>query len=106
MILYHINYYKENYYYYSMDEGELGDEEIKNIFKKLHPVPPHQDGSCTHIEWMGFGHGSGIGEWKCKLQEERYGDLLHGGGSENLDYKPCDASNYETCTVYLNHQEE
>ncbi len=75
-------------------------ENIDDLLKVLHPVKSNQDGDCPEIEWMGMGHGSGIGEWKCKLQEEVYGDLLCGGGSENLDYKPCNCSNHKKCDFY------
>jgi hypothetical protein len=74
---------------------------VDEILRMCYPVPPTQDSSCPSIEWMGLGHGSGIGEWKCKLQDYKYGDLLYGGGSENKDYKPCNCPDHNKCPVYL-----
>lgn len=69
-----------------------------------HPPRENQDASCPHIEWMGedLVHCPEIGEWKCMLQVYTYGDLLHGGGSENTDYRPCNHPNHERCSLYLN----
>lgn len=72
----------------------------------IHPTRGNQDASCPHIEWMGedLGHCPGIGEWKCMLQSYQYGDLLHGGGSENTDYRSCNHPDHNKCSVYLEHQ--
>ncbi|MBU3913302.1 MAG: hypothetical protein KKB21_03070 [Nanoarchaeota archaeon] len=82
---------------------ELTDRQVKGWLRVIHPIPISQDGTCLHIEWMGedLVHCPGVGEWKCKLQENNYGDLLYGGGSENLDYKPCNHPNHGDCQVYL-----
>ncbi|MBU0470297.1 MAG: hypothetical protein KKA62_03585 [Nanoarchaeota archaeon] len=78
---------------------------IKSIDALLHPARNNQDLNCPEIQWMGTDliHCPGIGEWKCKLKTEIYGDLLCGGGYENLDYKPCNCSNYQICKVYNKH---
>ena len=80
----------------------MSKEKEKTLDKLLHSVGQNQDGTCPKIEWMGedLTHCPGIGEWKCKLQEERYGDLLYGGGNENLDYKPCNCLDHTKCVVY------
>jgi len=70
------------------------------ILRLLYPMPANQDSRCLHIEWMGWGHGSGMGEWKCVLQDYTHGDLLYGGGSENTDHKPCNCSDHNSCDVY------
>ena len=77
-------------------------EKEKSLDAILHPVGPNQDINCPKIEWMGedLTHCPGIGEWKCNLQSERYGDVSNGGGYENIDYKPCNCSNYEKCEFY------
>ncbi len=88
-----------------MVEKEMSDIELKGLLKLLHPIPPNQDGTCPHIKWMGedLVHCPGVGEWKCKIQEDRYGDLLYGGGYENLDYKPCSNPNHKRCSFYLDN---
>ena len=82
-------------------------EEEKSLDLLLHPVTQGQDSSCPDIEWMGedLGQCPGVGEWKCMNQEDKYGDLLCGGGSENLDYKPCNCANHDECPVYKQHHE-
>ena len=104
-ILGYNNFYKEfNIFLVMVLEEEV--DELKETMKLLHPIPKNQDGNCPKIEWMGLGHGSGVGEWKCLLQTETYGDLSRGGGSENLDYLPCNNSDYNKCPIYLANHEE
>ena len=76
----------------------MGD--IDKLMRLLHPVSSDQDSSCSKLEWIGLGHGSGVGEWKCRLQPYQYGDLLYGGGSENVDYKLCNCSDFHKCEFY------
>ena len=83
-----------------LEEKAKGDNVSDAILKTWYPVQPGQDANCPHLEWMGMGHGSGIGEWKCLLQDYAYGDLLYGRGSENTDYKPCNCSDHNKCDVY------
>lgn len=86
-----------------MVEKELSEADMELFIRLMHPIPEEQDGSCPRIEWMGedLGHCPGVGEWKCQLQEFRYGDLLYGGGDECKDYKPCNSSNHQSCPHYL-----
>jgi hypothetical protein len=93
-----------------MEQKEIRMEEIKmeqkeisldDFLRLLYPVPKNQDGKCPFIDWIGLGHGSGIGEWKCRLQSYQYGDIQHGPGTENTDYNPCDCSNHKICPYYL-----
>jgi len=69
-------------------------------------TPQVHDRACPFIEWMGedLAQCPGVGEWKCKIQEYHYGDLLAGGGSENTDYQPCRCSNHNACKFYLARQ--
>ncbi len=62
-----------------------------------------QDLNCPRGKrmWDDLAHGGGPSEWKCLLQDYRYGDLSHGGGSECLDYHPCNNSDHRTCRLYL-----
>ena len=82
------------------------ESDIKNntLDKLLHPNP-NVDLNCPVIEWMGedLTQCPGVGEWKCKLQDYKYGDLLHGGGNENTDYYACDCKNHNSCPIYQNH---
>jgi hypothetical protein len=89
-----------------MDEPERSDEEMRGLIERLHPIPKNQDGNCPHIVWMGedLTQCPGIGEWKCMLQDDSYGDLLCGGGKENLDYKPCNHSNHNECHFYIKNK--
>ena len=87
--------------FYMTGKKSEEDRGLDAILRAMHPVPSGQDGGCPKIEWQGLGHGSGIGGYKCLLQEDKYGDISHGGGSENLDYLPCNNSDHETCPVYL-----
>ena len=73
---------------------------IDMLMRSLHQVSSEQDSSCSELEWGGLGHGSDVGEWKCKLQSYKYGDLLYGGNSENIDYKVCDCSDHNQCEFY------
>ena len=92
-------------------EGEGGIEaRTKDVgefrLKVFHPAEKNQDVKCPHIQWRGedLNHCPGVGEWKCMFQDYQYGDLLHGGGSENTDYLACNHPNHEKCSVYLEHQ--
>lgn len=73
------------------------------LLQILHPVPETQDKNCPAIEWMGYDlvHVPGIGEWKCRLQEYQWGDLLYGSGSENTDYRACNNKDHNTCPYFL-----
>ena len=86
----------------------MATNEEKCIDALLHHPKQSQDTNCPDIEWMGedLTHCSGVGEWKCKLQDDSYGDLLYGGGSENKDYKPCNCSDHNNCSIYrANHKQ-
>ena len=84
-----------------MEEDDLQRIADKKIDLLLYAdsVKSNQDINCPKIFWNGWGHGSGIGDWCCVLREYHYGDLLHGGGSENKDYYPCNCRDYNTCPI-------
>ncbi len=87
----------------------FNDKDITEEFlRAIHPVPAHQDSRCPFIEWMGedLTHCLGVGEWKCKLQEYKYGDLLYGGWDENTDYRACNCSEHRACYIYFSHQQK
>ena len=69
---------------------------VDYITKSHHPTKG-QDTDCPKIEWMGedLNHCPGIGEWKCKLQEDI------DPWDHTKDYKKCNCSDYKKCPVYL-----
>jgi hypothetical protein len=69
----------------------------------FHTIPPEQDETCPHINWMYEDaiHLPGIGEWKCRLQEYHHGEY-----GQNLDYKPCNHQDHKTCPVFLANQQK
>ena len=71
----------------------------KNLEILLHPdsQKKEQDINCPKILWQGLGHGSGIGNWCCVLNSQKYGDVLYGGGQENSEILPCDYSDFQNC---------
>ena len=89
-------------------EGEGGIEVIVREFRLnvVHHARDNQDPNCPHIQWRGedLVHCPGVGELKCMLQKETWGDLLYGGGSENTDYLDCNHPEHGKCSVYLKHQ--
>lgn len=77
-----------------------GTERLIDSF--LHPTS-NQDIRCPHIEWMGedLVHCPGVGEWKCRLQQYKYGDQY---GDSNTDYKVCSSASHKSCQYYLAQQ--
>jgi len=62
----------------------------------------HNDLNCPHHVWMGedLTHCSGVGEWKCKLQEYYYASDQY--GLDSKDYKQCSFKNHSECELYQN----
>ncbi len=64
-----------------------------------------RDAHCPYIHLMFDDAMAGSrGEHKCLLASYPYGDLSHGGGSECLDYEPCNHPDHLSCPRYLENQ--